>query len=133
VIRPNDRLQSEAFPEPDKPDDIALVSFLKDNAPAIPEPGLAFEDRLMQAISKEPSNLALRQKRTRPRPKYRWNSAVAVLIGLGVGAITIGLGQLHQWFTSPQPSAAEVAQLESFIINDWDETVRPSETLKEWN
>jgi hypothetical protein len=40
---------------------------------------------------------------------------------------------LHQWFTSPNPSSAELAQLESFMVNDWDETLRPSETIREWD
>jgi hypothetical protein len=130
-MKPNERLQSGESPDPDKPDDIALVSFLKANTPSIPEPGLELEDQLMQAISKETRVVLLRQNQ--PRPKYRWNGAFAAFIGLGVGAIAIGLGQLHQWFTSPAPSAAELAQLESFIVGDWDETVRPRETVREWN
>jgi hypothetical protein len=131
VTEPNERLQSGESPDPDQPDDIALASFLKANAPPILEPGLEFEDQLMRAIARESPGMVSRQ--TRSRPKSRWNAAIAAFIGLGVGAIAIGLGQLSQRFTSPPPSAAELAQLESFLIGDWNETVRPSETVKEWN
>jgi hypothetical protein len=130
-MKPNERSQSGESPDPNKPDDIALVSFLKANTPPIPEPGLEFEDQLMQTILTETRSALPRQSQR--RSKYRWNSAVAAFVGLGIGAIAIGLGQLHQWFTSPAQSAAELAQLESFMVNDWDETVQPSETIKEWN
>jgi hypothetical protein len=139
VTSSNGRLQGGELSDPNqsKPDqskDVALVSFLKANAPSVPEPRLDLEDQLMHAISKDVSSRLPRQHQLRPRPKSRWNGAVAAFIGLGAGAIAIGLGQLHEWFASPALSSNELAQLESFMVNDWDEAVLPIETApKDWN
>jgi hypothetical protein len=134
VTSSNGRLQSGETPDPNQSEDVALVSFLRANAPSVPEPRLELEDQLMQAISREVPATLPHQNQPRPRPRYRWNGAVAAFIGLGVGAIAIGLGQLHERFATPALSSNELAQLESFMVNDWDETVLPSETTpKDWD
>lgn len=130
----NGRLQSGEPSNPNQSEDVALVSFLKANAPSVPEPRLDLEDQLMHAISKDVPSRLPRQHQLRPRPKSRWNGAVAAFIGLGAGAIAIGLGQLHERFAPPALSSNELAQLESFMVNDWDEAVLPNETApKDWN
>ncbi len=126
--RSNDKLHAGEPSEPDKPDDIELASFLKTNAPSVSEPGPGFEDQLMQALSKDVPNRLPRQHPLRSRFKYRWNSTVAAFVGLGIGAIAIGLGQLHERFAPSGISSVELAQIEPFMVDDWDETMRPSET-----
>jgi hypothetical protein len=134
VTSSNGRLKSGGIPDPNQSEDAALVSFLKANAPSVPEPRSELEAQLMQAISRDVSSTYAHQHQPRPRPKSRWNGAVAAFIGLGVGAIAIGLGQLHERFAPPALSSNELAQLESFMVNDWNETVLPSETApKDWN
>jgi hypothetical protein len=134
MTKPNMKLQSGGSPDPDESTESdALVSFLRANAPFVPEPRPGLEDQLMQATLQENPNNFSAQHQSRSRYRYRWNGFVAAIAALGVGAIAVGLGQLHQWFTSPNPSSVELAQLESFMINDWDETVRPSETIREWD
>jgi hypothetical protein len=132
MTKPTMKQQGEESPDPDQSHESdALVSFLRANVPFVPEPQPGLEDQLMQATSRENSGKFSAQHQSRPR--YRWNGFVAAIAILGVGAIAVGLGQLHQWFTSPNPSSAELAQLESFMVNDWNETVRPSETGREWD
>jgi hypothetical protein len=132
MTKPTMKLQSGESPDPDRSNESdALISFLRANVPFVPEPEPGLEDQLMQATLQENSDTVSAQHQSRPR--YRWNGFVAAIAALGVGAIAVGLGQLHQWFTSPNPSSAELAQLESFMVNDWDETLRPSETIREWD
>jgi anti-sigma-K factor RskA len=129
---PKMKLQSGESRDPNQSNESdALFSFLRANAPFVPEPEAGFEDQLMQATLQENSDTFSAQHQSRPR--YRWNGFVAAIAALGLGAIAVGLGQLHQRFTSPNPSSAELAQIESFMVNDWDETVRPSETIREWD
>jgi hypothetical protein len=130
VTKPNPKLQGGASPEPDESEDVALVSFLRANTPPVSDPGLGLEEQLMQAISEENPDAFPGQKQS--RSLYRWNGVVAAFIGLGVGAIALGLGQLHQWFAPSGLSSAELAQLETFMVGDWDETVRPSEMPRDW-
>jgi hypothetical protein len=58
---------------------------------------------------------------------------MVALIGLGLAFAGVGMGQLLQWFSSPRLSTVELAQLESFMLEGWDETVQPSESLTDWD
>jgi hypothetical protein len=131
VTKPNAKLQGDESPEPDGSDDIALVSFLRSNKPPVPEPGLGLENQLMQAILLESSGMCSGHQQSRPQTRLR--RSVVISMGLCVGAIALGLGQLHQWLTPPGLSSAELAQMESFMVNNWDETGPSSETLKDWD
>ena len=110
-------------------DDRTLVDFLRHHAPSVPEPG-DLEDSLMQAIALEPIPQATAVSlRSRHRPRRLKVSIAAVL---GVGAVALGV-QIHRWLVPGDFSTAELAQLESYMVNDWDETLRPPEVKKSWD
>jgi hypothetical protein len=131
VTTPN-KSQSGEPPEWNESDNTALVSFLRAHLPPVPEPGQNLESQLMQAIAQEPLDAIAAPRPARPR--YRWNGAVVAWIGLGVGAIALGLGQVRHWVAPPGLSSAELVQLESFMVDNWDETIRPSDPSQdgEW-
>jgi hypothetical protein len=129
MTKPNTRPQNEESDDPDESE--ALVSFLRANTLSVPEPRLGLEDQLIQTISTK--HFSTLSSRPQARSRYRWNGLVAAFIGLGVGAIAIGVGQLYR-FAPSGISSAELAQLEPFMVNDWDETMRPSDTiLRGWD
>jgi hypothetical protein len=107
-------------------DDVALVSFLKAHAPPISEPGEKLENQLMETIASESPRRSTQQKSRSSQVRR----SVAALLGLGVGALAIGI-QLRQWF-SPPVTSAELAQLESFMVNDWNAIV-DHEAVREWD
>ncbi len=110
-------------------EDQALVAFLRENAPSVSE-SVDLEDRLMQAVSRAPiqptdSKLARSRQRFRPR-----RLSIAAVLGFGV----IALGaQLYRWAAPPDFSTAELAQIESYMVNDWDDTLHPPEVKRSWD
>lgn len=131
MTEPYPRFRDESAPDPDEPDDIPLVSFLKANAADVPEPAPEFEDRLMQAIRED--NLSLLPVRRNTRIKHGLDWRKVALIGVGLATVGFGLRQLQQWFAPPGFSTAELAQVESFMTGSWDETLQPSDAATDWN
>jgi hypothetical protein len=130
VTEPHPRFRGESAPDPDEPDDIQFVSFLKANAADVPEPAPEFEDRLMQVIREDSLSLTVRRN---PRTRNRLNWRKVALIGVGLATVGFGLRQLQQWFAPPVFSTAELAQVESFMTGSWDETLQPSDAATDWN
>lgn len=58
---------------------------------------------------------------------------MAALMGLALAGIGVGLGQLQRWVGPSSFSTTELAQLESFMVSGWDETVEPSESATDWD
>jgi hypothetical protein len=133
VTEPNSRSEGESAPEPLEPDPIPLVSFLKANAAAVPEPASGLEDRLMQATLLEAQSSLRSVPQQQSRTKYSLKGLRVAFIGVGLAIAGVGLGQFLQWFTSPRSSTTELAQLESFLIDGWDETVQSNETSTDWD
>jgi hypothetical protein len=110
-------------------EDPALVAFLRQNVPPVSE-SVELEDRLMQAIATAPiqeSDLASTRARRPFRPRRLSIAAV-----LGIGVVALGV-QLHRWFSPPDFSTAELSQLESYMVNDWDDTLHPPEVRRSWD
>lgn len=129
--------KSTGQPQGSEPDDAALVSFLRAHAPPISEPRPNLEHQLMQTISAESSRESVRCEAVQRESvrqqsrlsRIRWSTVA--LIGLGVSVITIG-AQIRQWLAPPVTSA-ELAELESFMVGDWNATVQPRDTVREWD
>lgn len=102
--------------------DNALISFLQTYQPSVPQMGSDAEETLMQAIAPPPAPTTLRGK------GRFW---ILLGVGLGVG-IAAGIGQVGRWFL-PQPSVGDLASLESFLVDTWDSSAEPIETLSEWD
>lgn len=130
MTQPNSRFPNESSPDPDELEDIPLVSFLRANASEVPEPDSELEDRLMQSILLDSPSLQPIQPVARRR--HRWNGRILALIGVGLATVGVGLGQLQQWFVPSGLSTVEMAQVESFMIDSWDEAVEPSVAPAEW-
>jgi hypothetical protein len=119
VTKPNSPVPPDS--DPSARDD-ALLSFLRTYQPAVPQIGSDAEETLMQAITHPPAPKTLRGK-----------GRLRILLGVGLGVgIVAGIGQVGRWFL-PQPSVGDLASLESFLVDTWDSSAEPIETLSEWD
>ncbi|MDX2244674.1 MAG: hypothetical protein NW224_28705 [Leptolyngbyaceae cyanobacterium bins.302] len=109
------------FPE----EDPRLTEFLKHHRPEPPAASAALEDRLMSLVMDAPAAIApTPSTRHRPWRRAAWLFPSAIAAGL-VAIVS------YQSFLPPQPSEAELAELESFIESTWQGTLAeqpPTET-----
>jgi hypothetical protein len=102
-------------------EEAALIAFLRQHQPSVPAAPIVLEDQIMQAI-------ALPRQRVAPQQPTRWEhlwtqwrrswavpSAVAASVLMAWGGYRLTL--------PAQPSAAELAQLQTFMESSWDGAV----------
>lgn len=91
-----------------------LVDFLRQHRPVPPSPPPDLEERIMTAVAASPHAKTFPHRRLWLIP-----SAIA-----GTLLIAWGSTNLHQ---QPKPSAAELASLEAFLENTWEDVGGSSE------
>lgn len=92
------------------PDDEALKRFLRQHRPAPPPASPALEERIMQAVatSAKPQRSSGNRRRS---PLWVVSSAMAA--GLLLTVVS------YRRLLAPQPGAAELATLQTFLENNW--------------
>lgn len=99
-----------------RPDNPQLTHFLRQHRPSVPPAPADLEDRLMAAVMDTPPAIPAVSPNPYFRLRSRWLWPTAIAAGL-VAIVS------YQRFLSPQPSEAELAELETFIESTWVETV----------
>jgi hypothetical protein len=107
-------LPSEAGDE----DDALLVTFLRQHRPQIPGAAPGLEDQIMQAVATPSRRSAPRTQR--PSQSW-WRTSWAMPTAMAASVLVSWVG--YRLSIPAQPSAAELAQLESFMESGWDGTV----------
>lgn len=109
------------------PDDSKLVNFLRQHRAQAPPAAPELEDQILSAVEATPEHSVVPLRSTRfqqhgfPRVRYRfWIVSSAVAAGLVAGIVS------YRSLMPTQPSAVELANLESFIENSWYGTVTDS-------
>lgn len=117
--QPNAQLRSLLPPE-----EQMLVEFLQSHAPAGPAAAVDLEERILEAVNAEltatgstPTPIAWGRVRRAlasgvNRPQLLgWSTAIAASLLMVWGSF--------QWLLTPQPSRAELEQLEAFLQTNW--------------
>jgi hypothetical protein len=102
-------------------EDPQLTNFLRQNRSISPPPSPELEDRLMSEIDRLP--IATRQRVSKSWWRY---------IAGGIGIIATGIvgGSIQQIISPPEPSMAEIQQLNLFLeAHARDSIVSPDDTL----
>jgi hypothetical protein len=97
-------------------DDQRLVTFLHQHRPGAPPPAPDLEERILAAVASEPAHVC------RSRHRRLW--LVPPAIAAGVLIATAG----HRLLTPPTPSPGDIANLEAFLVNNWDSTISDRST-----
>lgn len=97
-------------------DDPQLTNFLQQHRPSVPPTPTDLEDRLMVRIMDTPLTTSSLPSKPFLWPRSRWLLPTAIAAGL-VAIVT------YQRFLVPQPSEAELAELETFIESTWEGTI----------
>lgn len=100
---------------PHPEDDARLVDFLKQHRPVVPAATPDLEERIMAATIDKPSVIDASSP-GRWQRRTRWWLPLAIATGFIAIAV-------YQSFLRPQPSEAELAELETFIESTWEGTV----------
>lgn len=101
-------------------DDQKIVEFLRQHHPDVPPGSEDLEARIMAAVEASHPSEAIKKSSVIPlRRRSLWLMPPAIAAGL---LITWGT---HHWLTPAPPTATELASLEVFIENTWDEVVEP--------
>lgn len=107
-------------------DDPRLSAFLKAHRPPIPPADPALEERLLAAIATTPQEIATIDPSPGPRSRggrrNPWLLPGAIAAGLVVAIVGYHTRPQVQP-TASAPSAAELAELENFIENTWQDPV----------
>ncbi|MEH2437479.1 MAG: hypothetical protein V7K25_25170 [Nostoc sp.] len=90
-------------------DDPDLINFLSQHCPEVPPASPDLEQQILQQVKARP------QAPLRHYPKLR-----LVLPALAAGLVAVIVG--YRALIPPQPSAAELAELETFIESNWQAT-----------
>lgn len=100
------------------PDDPRLTQFLKQHRATVPAPTTDLEYQILTLVARSPHSInSLRTARQRSQRRVLWLVPSAMAAGL-VAAI------VGQHVLQPtQPSAAEMAELQTFIESTWQGTV----------
>ncbi|RMH73099.1 MAG: hypothetical protein D6680_17545 [Cyanobacteria bacterium J007] len=97
--------------QPNDPDR-RLVQFLREYAPDVPPPSPELEDRTIDALD-DPHPIAVNRAKLRQlRPLW------LVPVGIAAGLVVVWNGTRSP--IPPQPSAEELAQLETYMETTWD-------------
>ncbi len=94
-------------------DDQDLVEFLRQHRSPPPPPAVGLEREIMIAIAGS-------RDRSTPRRWNRWIAAPALAASLITAVLS------YRALVPPQPSAGDVATLESFIETNWHSTISNS-------
>ena len=98
-------------------DDLPLTEFLKRHQPVVPAANPDLEDQLMSAIASTPQPRLALISTSQVQRRILW--AVPSAIAAGLVAMVVS----HRTFAPvSQPSAAEVAELQTFIESTWQES-----------
>ncbi|MBW4493679.1 MAG: hypothetical protein KME26_11455 [Oscillatoria princeps RMCB-10] len=95
-------------------DDQPLVTFLRQHRPAPPPPAPDLEERILAAVANEPAHVR----------QYRHRRLWIVPPAIAAGVLIAIAG--HRLLTPARPSPAEIANLEAFLLTNWDGTVSDS-------
>jgi hypothetical protein len=102
-------------------EDPQLTNFLRQNRSISPPPLPELEDRLMSEIDRLP--IATRQRASRSWWRY-------IAGGIGIVATGIVGGSIQQLISPPEPSIAEIQQLNLFLeAHTRDSIISPDNTL----
>lgn len=123
------------------PEDVALVSFLRQYRPVPPPAPPEAEAQLMAAIAQMPHPPQADPGRWLGRHwKLHWKlTGAAILAGVSLG---LGLGLTPQWQQARSPrlddpqatELAELAELETFLENSWEGTLAQTSTTElDWS
>ncbi|MDX2232172.1 MAG: hypothetical protein NW220_21230 [Leptolyngbyaceae cyanobacterium bins.349] len=113
---------------PHPEDDSPLTQFLKHHAPNVPAASADLEERLLTLIEQSPQATTSLPPVRRSRPRDRRPHGVWLL----PTAIAAGLVAMvsYQTLLPPQPSEAELAELETFIESTWQGTLAEQPTTE---
>lgn len=98
-------------------DDLKLTEFLKRHQPVVPSAKPELEAQLMSAIASTPQSRLTVVSKAHIQRRILW--AVPSAIAAGLLAMVVN----HRTFAPvSQPSPAEVAELQTFIENTWQDS-----------
>lgn len=107
------------LPDPDR----ELITFLQQHRVAAPPASPQLEDRVMTAIEHGETRSGMHRSRIRHWPSL-WLAAPTIAAGFLVVLVT----QQPVPTPGPEPNAAEIANLETFMENSWTGTVEHTPT-----
>ncbi|PZV15560.1 MAG: hypothetical protein DCF22_07035 [Leptolyngbya sp.] len=97
-------------------EDLPLTTFLKRYQPVIPSANPDLEDQLITAIASTPHSRLTVVSKAHVQRRILW---AVPAIAAGLVAMVVS----HRTFApTPQPQPAEVAELQTFIENTWQDT-----------
>jgi hypothetical protein len=108
--------------------DADLVAFLRQHAPPVPEAAAGEEDRLMRAIAS--SSRAVTHQASAPTTAQGKTSRPRLKqIGVGVSCsiLVYALWQLYQGVIPTPRSVGELAEIENFWFQNWDDVANAEE------
>jgi len=103
-------------------EDRSLTDFLKQHRPPVPPAAADLEDRLMAAVMDTPVQVPTAQRQQSYR-RVLWLVPSAIAAGL---VAIVG----YQTLVPPQPTEAELAELETFIESTWQGTLAEQPTTE---
>lgn len=110
-------------------DDLPLTEFLKQHQPVVPSANADLEDHLMSAIASMPQPrltvISTKRSTTQIQRRILWTVPSAIAAGLVAMLVS------HRTFApASQPSAAEVAELQTFIESTWQDSSTEQSVLE---
>lgn len=106
-------------------DDLKLTEFLKQHQPVVPAANLDLEDHLMSAIASTPQPRLAVISTSQVQRRIFWTVPSAIAAGLVAMVVS------HRTFAPvSQPSAAEVAELQTFIESTWHDSATEQSDLE---
>lgn len=108
-----------------------LQVFLRRHCPPAPPADPRLEERLMLAIQTSSQSAAVKELTGAKRPfplRHRrplWLAPPVIAASLALGWFS------YQTLFPPQPTAAQLAQIESFMTTSWTGTIAPADTTED--
>lgn len=109
-------------------DDQKLVDFIREHRPEVPPTNQALEAKIMAAVAATTPSQPVKQSRV-----ISWRRRSLWLMPPAIAASLLIAWGTNQLLTPPPPTATELASLEDFIENTWDEAIEPDRPDWYWD